>query len=402
MKRLTGQVQHYAWGSTTQLPELLGRTPDGEPEAELWLGAHPSAPARYGDTPLDAAVAADPTLVGEAAVAEFGPRLPYLLKVLAAAEPLSLQAHPSRTEAEEGFARENAAGVPLDARERTYRDDWPKPEAICALGEFHGLCGFRDPVRTADLLERLDVAELADTITALRAGGAAALTAVFPDILRRADEYGALVPAVATAAARHAGDRHAGDRDEFALFCRTAVELAEVRPGDPGVIAALLTHRVVLSRYEALFLPAGNMHAYLHGLGVEIMANSDNVLRGGLTSKHVDVGELARLVDFTPAEPEILTATEQVAGVFHYPTPAPEFDLWRIEPRAPLLLPGDRGARVVLVVDGELSLESPGTLAAPGETLDLRRGESAFVPAGELSVVVEGGGTAFVAAPGVR
>lgn len=397
MKRLTGRVQNYAWGSTTAIPELLGRAPGSEPEAELWLGAHPSAPSRYGDLGLDAAVDAAPDLVGEASVAQFGPRLPFLLKVLAAAEPLSLQAHPSRSEAEAGFARESAAGVPLTAPERTYRDDWPKPEAICALGEFHGLCGFRDPLRTADLLEQLGVAELTELVDALRTGGSAALATVFPDILRRPEEFGALVPTVATAATPYAGDE-----GEFGFFCRTAVELAEVRPGDAGVIAALLTHRVVLQRYEALFLPAGNMHAYLHGLGVEIMANSDNVLRGGLTDKHVDVPELARLVDFTPAEPEILAPTEEVAGIFAYPTPAPEFDLWRIESRSTLLLPGDGGARIVLVVDGELSLESPGTLATPSETLQLARGESALVPAGELSVVVRGGGTAFVAAPGVR
>lgn len=397
MKRLTGQVQQYAWGSTTAIPELLGRPPGTEPEAELWLGAHPSAPSRYGDLALDAVVDADPGLVGEASLAQFGARLPFLLKVLAAAEPLSLQAHPSRAEAEEGFARENAAGVPLTAPERTYRDDWPKPEAICALGEFHGLCGFRDPLRTADLLAQLEMAELTELVDALRAGGSAALATAFPHILRRGDEFGGLVPTIAAAATPYAGDE-----GEFGLFCRTAVELAEVRPGDPGVVAALLTHRVLLQRYEALFLPAGNMHAYLHGLGVEIMANSDNVLRGGLTGKHVDVPELARLVDFTPAEPEILTATEEAAGIFAYPTPAPEFDLWRIESRSNLLLPGDGGARIVLVVDGELLLESPGTLATPSETLQLARGESALVPAGELSVVVRGGGTAFVAAPGVR
>lgn len=397
MKRLAGQMQHYAWGSPTAIPALQGRPPGAEPEAELWLGAHPSAPARYGDVALDAAIAEYPGLVGEASLTQFGPRLPYLLKVLAAAEPLSLQAHPSRADAEAGFARENAAGVPLTAPERTYRDDWPKPEALCALGEFHGLCGFRDPIRTADLLARLAVPGLTDTISALRGGGEAALSTVFPDVLRRADEFGALVSSVASAATPYAGDE-----GEFGLFCRTAVELAEVRPGDAGVIAALLTHRVVLSRYEALFLPAGNMHAYLQGLGVEVMANSDNVLRGGLTSKHIDVPELARLVDFTPAEPEALTATEDAAGIFHYPTPAPEFDLWRIESHAQLLLPGDGGARIVLVVDGELSLESPGTLVTPSDTLHLARGESALVPASELSVVVRGGGTAFVAAPGVR
>ena len=148
MERLTGVIQPYAWGSPTVIPELLGVPPTGEPQAELWFGAHPLAPSTVRGEPLDDLVDRDPEgVVGSASVASFGPRLPFLLKIIAADRPLSLQAHPSREQAEAGYAREQAAGVPRDAPNRLYRDGWPKPEVLCALRETEALCGFRDPGR---------------------------------------------------------------------------------------------------------------------------------------------------------------------------------------------------------------------------------------------------------------
>ncbi len=166
--RMQGVVQPYAWGSRTFLPALLGTEPTDEPQAELWLGAHPSAPSIVDGQPLPDVIAADPSgVLGSASVEAFGPRLSYLLKVLAADQPLSLQAHPSRAQAEEGYAKEEADGVPADAKHRLFKDDWPKPELLCALIESEALCGFRAPERTYRLLEQLNAERTLDLLNVL-------------------------------------------------------------------------------------------------------------------------------------------------------------------------------------------------------------------------------------------
>jgi len=397
MKRLVGRIQPYAWGSTTAIPQFLGAEPTGDPQAELWLGAHPMAPADLvtdsGEEPLDAAIATDPAgWVGALSVERFGPRLPYLMKVLAADRPLSLQAHPDRARAEQGFAREEAAGIPRDAPERTYRDDWPKPEALCALGDFEALCGFREPAETYRLFDALGVPEAGDLVAPLQNGGAAELGQVFGDLLRMPDA-GSLVLAVAGAA-----NRLVSEPGPVGRFARTAAEIASYYPGDPGVVAALLMNRVSLRKYDALYLPAGNLHAYLRGIGVEIMANSDNVLRGGLTGKHIDIDELLRLVDFAPG-PVGPVPTEQIsAAVLRYRTEAPEFALWRIDvDRAPgdgTAVPAYGSGRVVLCGEGSVTLRSGGV------DLGLGRGQAAYLVA-EEAAVVRGSGTVFVGASGI-
>lgn len=396
MKRMVGKIQPYAWGSKDFIPGLLGTEPSGDPQAELWLGAHPLAPSLVGGVPLDHLVDADPAgVVGTHAVAAFGPRLPYLLKVLAAAQPLSLQAHPSRAQAEAGFAREQAAGVPRDAPKRVYRDDWPKPEALCALGEVHLLCGFRDPVQTFALFERLGAPSALALVEPLRMESPGALAEVFGQLLRRSDIGRDAVVQVTDAASRVDHDGALGE------FARTARELSEFYPGDAGVLAALLMNRVRLSKDEAVFLPAGNLHSYLHGNGVEIMANSDNVLRGGLTSKRVDVDELLSVLDFTPGFAGLVQAVEEAPGVWAYQTSAPEFTLWRLEvrsdtrPGGPLRVPGYETGRVLLVTDGAVTVK-----VGTGE-LTLGRGQAAFVTAADENADVTGRGTVFVAGPGV-
>lgn len=383
MRRLEGTVQHYAWGSEDSLPRLLGREPDGQPWAELWLGAHPSAPSSVDGTSLADVVTADPPSVGERSVADFGPVLPYLLKVLTAARPLSLQAHPSRAQAEAGFAREEAAGLPLDASDRSYKDPWPKPELIVALGEFDALCGFADPAGTAERFARLGVPALDALVAPLTAvGGAAGLREVFVACCELPPGRRDLVGEVVSAAAAEA-DRSA--------WCRTAVELGAAFPDDPGVLAALLMNRVRLAEHEALYLDAGVLHGYLRGDGIEVMASSDNVLRGGLTAKHVDVPELVSVLDFTPTTPSLVPVVEEPAGVFRYETPAPEFALWRLEvDDGPVALPAADRGRIALVVSGSVRL---------GE-LDLGRGQSAWVEAGE-DITAAGAGRVFLAAPGV-
>ena len=386
VKRMTGVVQPYAWGSTTTIPELLGLEPTGEPQAELWLGAHPNAPSAVDGRRLDRWAAENPqTVVGARSVAMFGPRLPFLVKVLAAAQPLSLQAHPSREQAEAGYAREQAAGIPRDAPHRVYRDGWPKPEVLCALEKTEALCGFREPNATYRLFERLGVRQALDLVAPLRDGGPAELGQVFERLLRLAGPERDVVGAVARAAAHARPEAGLGD------FARTAAELAVFYPDDPGVLAALLMNRLTLEVNQALFMAAGNLHAYLRGSGVEIMANSDNVMRGGLTPKHVDVVELMKVLDFTPGRPALIEGTEEAPGVWRYRAPVPEFALWRLEVSAPVPVPGAGSGRVLLVTAGSM------TARGESDELDLDRGQAAFLLA-EEQVTLTGSGTAFVGA----
>ncbi|WP_305092187.1 mannose-6-phosphate isomerase, class I [Prescottella sp. R16] len=342
MRQLEGALRSYAWGSRTALAELCGRTsPSAHPEAELWLGAHPADPARVVEDgsprSLRDVVDADPAgELGDRCIAEFGADLPFLLKVLAAEEPLSLQAHPSAEQAREGFAREEAAGIPIDSPERNYRDASHKPELVVALTRFEALAGFRDPHRTVRLLEALAVPEL-DPYTGLLAGqpDSGGLRALFTTwITLPSPALSALLPAVLDGCVAYLSTPDASGL-EFAAEAQTALELSEGYPGDAGVLASLLLNRITLEPGQGLFLDAGNLHAYLHGTAVEIMANSDNVLRGGLTPKHVDVPELLRVLDFDSVDVPILTPVPspdpENGGWGVYETPAPEFRLARID-----------------------------------------------------------------------
>lgn len=395
MDRLANTVRPYAWGSTTALPELLGTAPTGEPQAEMWMGAHPGAPSRVdrGAGPLSLAEvidAAPETELGPEAVRAFGPRLPFLLKLLAAGSPLSLQVHPDLEQAREGFADEERRGVPIDAGHRNYKDANHKPELIVALTPFDGLCGFRHPARSADLLAGLGVDDLKPYVDILRASPEEdALREVLTAVLSA--EHHALAGTVeqaAVAANRLAQEDgpHAGDYAAYAA-------IAHHYPGDPGVLAAMLLNHVRLQPGEALFLGAGIPHAYLSGLGVELMANSDNVLRCGLTPKHVDVPELLRVVRFESGDAGVLRP-EAVDGEEIYETPIDEFRLSRF-----VLAPGaaprplvSRTPQILLCTAGTVRLRDGGTGAAA--ELALGPGESAFVPAGE-ALTLAGEGTLF-------
>jgi mannose-6-phosphate isomerase len=393
IERLTGVIQPYAWGSLTAIPEFLGMEPTGRPQAELWFGAHPLAPSTVDGEPLDKVVAHDPvSVVGRASFEAFGPRLPFLLKVIAASQPLSLQAHPSREQAETGFAREQAAGIPRDAPNRTYRDGWPKPEVLCAMVQTEALCGFREPHATYELFQKLGVGSALELVKPLADADVPAeerLATVFGRLLRLSPDQRSVITEVV-----HAAEAPNQPKD-LASFARTARELGQHYPGDPGVLAALLMNRVTLQPGDALYMPAGNLHAYLTGGGVEIMANSDNVMRGGLTPKYINVDELLAILDFTPGFPGLITPVEESPGIWRYPTPAPEFALWRIETREePIAVPAGTAGRIVLVTDGELRVKSD------GQEVDLVRGDAALLTAGEEAAVT-GQGTAFVGGPGV-
>ncbi|MFE3329550.1 mannose-6-phosphate isomerase, class I [Streptomyces sp. NPDC059176] len=377
MDRLSNTVRPYAWGSTTLIPELLGTAPTGEPQAEMWMGAHPGAPSQTERGALNDVIAADPVReLGQATVNAFGPRLPFLLKLIAAGAPLSLQVHPDRAQAQSGFAAEERAGIPLSAPHRNYKDDNHKPELICALTPFDGLCGFRPPVEAADFIAALDVDSLKPYVDLLHAHPEdAALREVLTAVLSADREEMAATVAEAAASAERLGG-------PFAPFG----SLAHHFPGDPGVIAAMLLNRIRLQPGEAVFLGAGVPHAYLSGLGVEIMANSDNVLRCGLTPKHVDVPELLRVVRFEAGDPTVLRPEASPTGEEVYDTPFDEFRLSRYV-RSPHAAPCDLTAptpQVLLATAGRP--ETGGTPLAPGE--------SVFVPAGE-TVELSGTGTLF-------
>ena len=392
MELLRNAVRPYAWGSRTTLAELLGNpSPAPHPEAELWMGAHPGDPSRVVDPSgaersLLERIDADPvTELGADTAARWGNRLPFLLKILAAEEPLSMQAHPSAAQAAEGHAREEAAGIARDAPNRNYPDPTAKPELVCALTEFHALAGFRDPVRTLALLEAVRTPGLAPYADLLAgqpdSGGLRALFTMWITLPQTA--LGNLLPDLFDACVRHVKDH-----GEFALECRTVLELGESYPGDAGVLASLLLNRLVLGPGEAIYLPAGNLHAYLRGTAVEILANSDNILRGGLTPKHVDVPELLRVLDFGCNDMPVTTGEER-GRLRVYRTEAPEFELSRVTwggaDRDEVALPGGT-PRILLCCAGTVVVRD-------GEReLTLGPGRSAWVPAADPDLLARPSG----------
>jgi mannose-6-phosphate isomerase len=391
-------IQAYAWGSHTAIAELQGRpAPTAQPEAELWMGAHPSAPSGVelpaGHTTLDAVIAADPPgELGQQCAARFGGRLPFLLKVLAVASALSIQVHPSREQAEAGYRAENERGLAPGDKSRNYVDDWPKPEILCALTRFEVLAGMRTTADAAALLRALEVGQLAPLAAEFDAAAdPAVLTRALATILSwPADGRAALVESVVAACGRLAAGV-----GPYAGACAAIVRVAADHPGDLGIVASLLLRYKVLRPGEAVFLPAGGLHAYLLGTGVELLANSDNVVRAGLTPKHIDIPELLKLTDPAVQVP-VIEPSPLGGGVFRYDSPAPEFRLYRAElGAAEVALPG-AGARVVLCTDGTVELR-----AAASGALKVARGESGYVSAADGEVAAAGPGTLFIAASGL-
>jgi len=371
MWQLQNTVRHYPWGSRTVIPELLGEpSPADKPYAELWMGAHPDAPSVLSSgIPLDKAIEEQPdAMLGAQVRDRFGVRLPFLLKVLAADTPLSLQAHPTDEQAQAGFAAEEAAGVPRDDPTRTFKDPHHKPELLLALTPVEALCGFRPVEESLHCLAKLQVPELKPTIAALARGG---LRAAIPQLISLSPETrSVLVSAVAEAASRFV----AAHDPEFINTYRWAASLAETYPGDPGVVISLMCNHLKLAPGEAVFLPAGNLHAYLSGAGVEVMAGSDNVLRGGLTTKHVDLAALIEVLDFTDGRVPVIHPVLGPGGL-RYPVPVEDFDLTRVQLDSRSGSLATNGPQLLLCTEGVAVLRSPGA------ELTLRQGESAFVPA---------------------
>jgi mannose-6-phosphate isomerase len=399
MQLLTNTVRDYAWGSPTGIPEILGREPDGTPAAELWVGAHHGAPSQIDDTGLDAWIAQAPAdRLGQSSVAAFGERLPFLLKILSAETALSIQAHPTLEQARTGFEQESSTGVPLDAPHRNYKDAWHKPELIHALSDFSALCGFRSiPAVLATVARFESVADDPDRAllrewqqTLERPEESEALRAATSLVLGRADEFGPLADRLA---ALDVPEAPAGDPSLVGSAVDPVETLRQVNrdfPSDAGALVALMLNRIRLRAGESMALDAGVLHAYLGGLGVEIMASSDNVMRGGLTSKHIDLAELDQVVKFESGEPHLVSADDR--GVLRGVTE--DFALQRIDDAADL--PVARSGAVVLLCIGGAYRVSAGS-----QTLELGSGDAVFIGADEPQPFVSGSGALFAATTGL-
>lgn len=402
---LDNAVANYEWGSHTLLADLLGEPRSRQPQAELWMGAHdpyPSCVELKGErVSLKDLIAEQPLAVlGRRVSEQFKKEIPYLFKVLAAERPLSIQVHPDARTARAGFLRENEAGRPLDSGERTYVDAHHKPEILCALTSFSALRGFRPAAEVRRSLDRLGAKSLVSELTAALPAGAAeddaAWLRCFVSALLQMDESRAREAAGDVARAARA---LASESPVFALVAR----LHDEYPGDRGVFAPIFLQYVELEPGEAIYLGAGVMHSYLGGMGVELMANSDNVLRGGLTKKRIDVSELLKVLDFGVCSSRVLSPERRQRGVEEYPTEAKEFALSRIRVEGEPVFPGEntlgntlgntgeRGVEILICTEGRVVVAPTGA----SQGVHLKCGASCLVAAAVGSYKVEGSGTVY-------
>jgi phosphomannomutase len=410
---LFGVAQHYAWGGYELIPGLLGiSNAEHQPYAEMWMGAHPRGTAQVEidgtRMALDRLIAADPWLtLGPGVALRFAGRLPYLFKVLDVRDMASIQAHPSRVQAEEGFARENAAGISIDAPNRIYRDENHKPEVHVVLTDFWMLHGFRP---LAEMIEALtgerELSPIADGVTEkLAASGRdpEARAALLRELYRRVmtmpqnDVDGMLDPLISRLEAEETAGRLT--REDPGFWALRAARTFPLPGGhrDRGILSLYILNLVHLRPGQGSYQPAGTLHAYLEGADVELMANSDNVLRGGLTPKHVDVNELLATLSFREGPPPILEGRATSETSREYETPAEEFALERIEvsPGVPYSGGREHGADTLIVTEGSASV------VAAGRTLPLSRGGCGIVPAGVPYSIAARGARAVIFKAGV-
>jgi len=376
LTKLTNQALPYAWGSINLISDHFGIESTGEPMAEIWFGTH------AGSYTL--------TQSGETLAAVIGTgKLPFLLKILAAGKPLSIQAHPNADQARQGFAAENAAGIPIDAAHRNYKDALAKPELIVALSRtFEALAGFKTPSDIANIFASIAAATGSDSLAellrefAVEVLGAGGLEKIFLATLT--------------------DDRLSqGALDDFVL---AAAKLSDIAPlvallsehnsGDRGIVTALMLNHIELQTGEAIFVPAGMPHAYLSGLGVEVMLASDNVLRGGLTPKHIDIDELQKVLVFEANQPAPQTGRALAQGLAQFELDVDEFAFYRISPSGANLLadanlPGDS---IALCVSGEVAIST-----SLGERVVLAKGEAAYISGEPKTFSVAGAGEIFMA-----
>ena len=390
---LENTFQHYPWGSKDGISTLLNfRNSENLPIAELWMGAHQSAPSRIktadGPVLLNEAIRRNPDqFLGQSCRNRFGDTLPYLFKVLSAAHPLSIQVHPGKAQARSGFERENRRGIPLSSPERNYRDPNHKPEVILALTPFTALCGFRPVQETADLIRQTGIRELISSVASLEANGD---YRVFLRELWSLPETG--TQKVLDDLSRLLETVPGKDLSDASRHPLSAVRmLADEYPGDIGILSPLYLNTVTLNSGEALYLSEGVLHAYLSGTGIELMANSDNVLRGGLTQKHIDVPELLSVVSPDTHTPRRLVPVSDTT-LSRYPSPAEEFELLLVQLEGSPLTTNFSAPTIVLVTHGMLDIAD-----VSGYTSPLPRGTSIFIPAGSGPITLSGEGIAYLA-----
>jgi mannose-6-phosphate isomerase len=384
---LQNSIRNYQWGSRTFIPELMGdSSPCAKPQAELWMGAHPKGPSGIlfdqNIIPLPEIIEKDPNgILGAAVARTFDNNLPFLFKVLAAAEPLSIQAHPDKTQAEKGFAKEHAKKISIDAPDRNYMDRNHKPELICALEPMWVLAGFREPEKILNLFK---AAGLSPDHIGLKKFPEHSEGQFIKDIFHALMtlEKDRQVSAVKTAV-KHL-DKTGSSEPAFKWMAR----LYRKYPEDIGVLSPLFLNLLDLQPGQAIYISPGELHAYLQGSGLEIMANSDNVLRGGLTPKHIDLKELMKIMNFSPGVPEILTPrkTSQFESV--YPVKADEFILSVIstDDRGTYYSPLNRNVEIMICTMGNARIRETGN----GVELALKKGVSVIVPASVEQYVLEG------------
>ncbi|UCD79114.1 MAG: mannose-6-phosphate isomerase, class I [Desulfobacterales bacterium] len=391
---LKNTVQHYAWGSPASIPELLGEeNPSGRPWAELWMGAHPKAPSLVNYqgrwVSLKELIEKHPHhMLGYRVVDKFNSSLPYLFKILAAAKPLSIQAHPSLSQAKAGFEEENRLRIPLDAPQRNFKDDNHKPECICALSKFHALFGFRQVSEIVAMMSAGCPVELSDELKHLKKK---------PDSQAIKQFFIALMKLDPRRQKRVINETLQNlsklpDRDIRHWVKRLSIEY----PSDIGILSPILLNLICLEPGQALFLPAGELHAYLEGLGIELMANSDNVLRGGLTPKHIDIPQLLNVVHFDPRAVNIRTAVEKGENEKIYVTPAEEFVLSSIcvSDKSLYESSASRSLEILLCIDGKASIKDIGTM----DIFEIKKGGSLMIPAAVNRYTISGNAVFYKAA----
>ena len=395
IKLLKNTVQNYAWGSPTAIPELLGeQSPSHEPRAELWMGAHLKAPSlvNYDGQWLSLAelITKFPQeILGNDVALAFDNKLPYLFKVLAAAKPLSIQAHPNLNQAKKGFKRETDRGIAMDAPNRNYKDDNHKPECICALSPFWAMYGFRNIPDILTLMEKNCPVGLAAELDFLKKHpDSRGLKRFFTDLMTMDSQRQKRVVDEAVQNAHQYSD------EDFAFYWMT--RLSNGYPTDIGILAPLLLNLIELEPGEALFLPAGELHAYLEGVGMEVMANSDNVLRGGLTPKHIDVPELLKVLNFKSRPVNILKAVKKNKNERVYTSEADEFVLSVVSTSvgSPYQSSESRSVEIMLCTEGKAYLKDKGTQ----EIINIKKGESAIIPAAVIGYSITGDALIYKAA----
>ena len=372
MHLVRGVVQHYPWGDANAIPRMLGVDPDGRPWAELWFGTHIGGASKIfsvGDEVVDGhRTHPDDTNGTSRPLAAVAGELPYLLKILAAARPLSLQTHPDEARAREGFARENNKGIPIGNSQRVYRDPFAKPELLCALSRFEALCGFRRPI------------DIVETLNAIGEGASDLAHVVADEGLNFTVHF---LFSGSSEAERLLGSVTAACRESRVDQARLISTLADSYPGDPAVVVTLLLNFVTLEPGQALYLGPGNLHAYLSGTGVEVMGSSDNVVRCGLTNKYVDVDEMLATIVTEPLENPVLSpslaANTSTGKLWGFDTPGAPFKLWMHQ---------IRGAETLVAPSRELAL------CGVGSTDLLQRGEVCYLAPGD-EITLEGNATIF-------